>query len=429
MMRPMGKLTFDDQKNNATQPVKSMINNNIDSYMDSTADYSRYLQGSPNFVTYYAVDMLTSTTDVGLGNNIEQVGAESPIKYNKINNFPIFGVEDIQPAFDYDQDTGIDGSMEGQAVIAPQTIQPQPNDYFIFTYHEHKLDTLKLFRVSNVNESAINNQTFYQITFIEENGVDPTYLEGRQKAGEYEALYENIGTEKLPIVEEGSYQSSLAIQKSLAALTEVYKEFYWNRKLNSFVLETADGYIYDGSLHRFIQENDLFIDKNSFLTDIYVENQLNESLLSYRQSLYYSFLTYRDTKELTLDYMLNATSARGAFLTYDTAMEVVSYLDPRLNLDGLDSKHIFPININDIIPDYQNKQSINGLGAIERVLVKYLAGHLDELDTEDLTKLNKYLATLTRADMSSYMLLPLVMYVLREGYNHIFLAKEDDLYK
>ena len=73
----MGKFI---QEKNVEQKV---LNNYFDNYLDTTDRYSKWLQGSPTFVTYYSINLENSTQDRGLNNVTEIVGGESPIKYNK----------------------------------------------------------------------------------------------------------------------------------------------------------------------------------------------------------------------------------------------------------------------------------------------------------------------------------------------------------
>ena len=72
----------------------------------------------------------------GLGAVREVVGYESPNRYNRIENVPIYGVEEITPDMVHDGISGINVESELTALIIPDTIQPNVDDLLIFSYHE-----------------------------------------------------------------------------------------------------------------------------------------------------------------------------------------------------------------------------------------------------------------------------------------------------
>ena len=65
-----------------------IINSHISNYIDTVTDFSKYLEGTPTFSRYYSKDVTASTSDVGLQNVNQNIGNESPLKYNLIRNFP-----------------------------------------------------------------------------------------------------------------------------------------------------------------------------------------------------------------------------------------------------------------------------------------------------------------------------------------------------
>ena len=81
-------------------------------------------------VIYFHINNLKSTTDQGFVDVAELLGDNSPIKFQRIDNFPLYGLEAIMVALQ-DGDAGIDGSYDGEAYVMPGTIVPSPNDYFL----------------------------------------------------------------------------------------------------------------------------------------------------------------------------------------------------------------------------------------------------------------------------------------------------------
>ena len=140
---------------------QKVLNNYFDNYLDTTEKYSKWLQGSPTFVTYYSINLENSTQDQGLNNVMEIVGGESPIKYNKIENFPIYLDSDMNFNTNLEEDAGFDSDSEGTAILLPGTIVPQNDDLILFEVLEKKY----IYRINNVEYSNTSIRKFYKISF------------------------------------------------------------------------------------------------------------------------------------------------------------------------------------------------------------------------------------------------------------------------
>ena len=86
------------------------------------------------------------------------LGSESPIRYNKIFNFPLYGIEQIQLQLD-EMDEGLNSEYNGEAIILPNTIHPTVDDYFIIDYLEKKY----MFRVIKYDYDTIKSNNFYRV--------------------------------------------------------------------------------------------------------------------------------------------------------------------------------------------------------------------------------------------------------------------------
>ena len=84
---------------------------------------TRFLDKSPVFVTYYHVNADDVTTDGGYKDVEEIYGKNSPLKFKKIDNFPLYGLDTVQLAIQ-DTDQGLDTDYQGDAVLLPNTIKP-----------------------------------------------------------------------------------------------------------------------------------------------------------------------------------------------------------------------------------------------------------------------------------------------------------------
>ena len=135
-----------------------IIEKHITRYTERAAsEYTKWLETKPNFVTFYHRYQLGSTYDKGLENVEGVIGLNSPNKYDKIEKFPIWGLNELS----YDlskEDTGMSTSYEGEAIIIPNTISPLPDDFFTINY----IGKVYIFKINNVVNDAIKSKPFYK---------------------------------------------------------------------------------------------------------------------------------------------------------------------------------------------------------------------------------------------------------------------------
>ena len=98
------------------------------------SQYSIFFDGkTPTFVTYYHINNINSIADSGFLNVENILGPESPIRFQKIESFPLYGIESIKPDL-VDEDEGLNSNFDGEAIALPNTIKPLPNDFFTINY-------------------------------------------------------------------------------------------------------------------------------------------------------------------------------------------------------------------------------------------------------------------------------------------------------
>ena len=123
----MGK--FNDTKyintiDNLVDAGKSKLNN----------PYYVFSDQHPTRVIYYTQNIESSTLDESYGLYEEHIGTNSPFKFNKINDFIIYGMDKIPVEYGLG-DNGIEAeSISGDAIIIPNSIIPRPGDFFKVLY-------------------------------------------------------------------------------------------------------------------------------------------------------------------------------------------------------------------------------------------------------------------------------------------------------
>lgn len=258
-----------------TGDERTMVNSYIDSYLKGTNEYAKYLQSAPNFVTYYSRDQEHSTENSGLGDVEEIIGDRSPLRYNRVNNIPLYMVEDTAPELMADGVLGLGYNVESTAVIIPNTVIPVPNDVFIFSYWEQDKNQKVLFRVTNVTTTAVDSNTYYQINF-QSTPYDFKILEERQLVDRYEVIYDHIASGKPAIVVEKDYILAEEVGKVFDQVAEIYVEDYYSPTLNFFLHDSVDETgkditYFDRTLHEFLREQKFFINSKTLVQNILLE--------------------------------------------------------------------------------------------------------------------------------------------------------------
>ena len=255
---------------------RQLVNRYVDSFMQGTNHYAKYLDSAPSFVTYYSRDMDKSMENPGLGAVREVVGYESPNRYNRIENVPIYGVEEITPDMVHDGISGIDVESELTALIIPDTIQPNVDDLLIFSYHEtvDENSSHKIYRVTDINVSSLDSNSYYRIHLMGTN-YNINTLNEHQVTDDYNVVYGHIGTNDRTVLLKDEFISARRLEDLFNGLMTNYVTNYFDERLGSFVFlsDISNSYIYSSDVHEFLQSNEeLLIDSRTFMKNIKIKN-------------------------------------------------------------------------------------------------------------------------------------------------------------
>lgn len=278
---------------------QKMIEDNTFEYEDRIkAPTSRLLEQTPTFVTYYHIDNIETTTDAGYADVASIIGFRSPIRFNKIENMPLYGLEQIVIQLQ-DQDDGIDGSYEGEAIIVPNTVEPLSNDYFIIPI----LQDSYLFRVTEIHYDTIMANNFYKISFMLEFIDDDKIAElNKQVINNYTCILQNIGTDQRCIVEKDFFEKQEKVMTYYRNICDFYISMFYNERHNSFLCpldEFSRTYLFDPLQVEFINGNNLLNDKNN-LQVILLTDQYNDPKRKYKYNKsIYKYIETRDKRLLS----------------------------------------------------------------------------------------------------------------------------------
>lgn len=240
--------------------VQQIVHDNHSVFIDRLhSQYAKFLEKLPTFTYYYHINRTHSKADTGLKNIERLTGPNAPTRYNLIKDFPLFGLEQIQLDLQDEDEMGLDSSYQGEAILLPESILPQVDDYFWLT----PVGRHFLFRVTEVAYDTIAHHNYYKITFILREAESTEFLEELEKdqiVKKFQCIYDNYGTQEAWLIEEDSYQVSSMINSFIDRISASYFDYFYNKKYNCLLVKNPNGanYLYDLYVNHFCNEEKIF---------------------------------------------------------------------------------------------------------------------------------------------------------------------------
>ena len=396
---------------------KALINNNIFKYEEKlNSAYTRFLETTPTYVTYYNVNPIESTVDLGFSNVEKILGDHSPLKYSEVKNLPVYGMDSIQLNLE-EGDEGLTVSYDnGELIILPDTIKPYPDDFFII---EHKGYDF-LFRVTGVDYDTIKSNNFYKITFtIKYVDKEESKKILKQVTNKYTCVVDNIGTEDKCIIEDDVYELLNTMKTLYKQISDRYQAFYYKKKYNAFVFMDyqTGALVYDRYLNMFIQKHGLFYNIEDHRT-IYLNNEDDDYtfLIEYDKSIYKGYELRKTQRLVNNSYRLTNIAYMYSVFRYYRLNNIKSIRFERGDNTYL-SKDLLDVMISGNIPE-ENKFSEADL-----IIIKYIHDKIDGIHNLDLEELEELTYFVPSWD---YMIkIPLLLYAMK-GYYNLFIKKQSD---
>lgn len=242
----------------------------IDALVDGTKDrlnnpYYKFNNKPATIVTYYNVDIKESTVDEALGTVYSNTGDDGSLKFNKIDNMFLFGIEPMKLNLS-ESDFGIEAEgAQGEAYILPNTIIPYPGDYFKINHTNHPY----LFKVTGVDIDTLDDgANAYSIKY-ELNRFNESDIES-QIADDYSFIIDNVGTEMNPVLRNNDYKLVEELDTILISLKKYYEELFFDSKVQTFIYFYQNRRVYDPYLIEFLIRNKLLRGSDKY---IYISHQ------------------------------------------------------------------------------------------------------------------------------------------------------------
>ena len=390
-----------------------IISKHVDKYLEnSTSIHSRYLSGTPTFVTYYNMTASLSTSDEHLSTVVDIVGDESPNVYIKTENFPLYGIESQSLNINFDDTFGMDTEIESEATILPKTLKPYVDDYFVIPYNGND----KLYRVTNVQIDKINGDKYYKITFI--YARDITEELDFQVDRERTTIFDNIGSEHSIFVDE----EIAVIYNSVTSNIDKLIDFYYNSyiRANAFgvpIHKYNDKFLYNEYVCKFMKDNLVLEKINKTVRGSYYVDDLivdRYSVLNfYEYTIYraietknYSHLKYYNFYPINMPKAITMTP----FFFANEPYYLCSYHMSGNSKEAIDTMHndfMTALNDNDYVFIKDEERWM------EKMILEYLKNEI--LDVKWLKEWNTFINnTIIVNYHREYSLLPCIIYILKK---------------
>lgn len=258
----MGKFlstTYKDSVSSITNLYTEMLNNPLYAFNDKT----------PTIVTYYNVNYDHSSVDPGSKLQYDNVGEQTPMRWNRISNFILYGINRIELNSTIG-DFGTEADpIEGECYVLPQTIIPYENDYFEI---EHVKDSTWLFIVKDVQKDTLENgQNAYKLSYRLEYTDNSKIL--KNIIYEYEAIEKREGTNMLQIVRREDLEIAKLLDAYAVKMKKYFCELFYRERVQTFIYEDLTQIpVYDPYMVEFIIRNEILVNDEDH--DIFVMHQI-----------------------------------------------------------------------------------------------------------------------------------------------------------
>lgn len=388
-----------------------------------TSQFIKFLDKDVDFVTYYSINKAESTFTLE-NNDVDQyIGPNSPIRYNKINNLPVYGITRISDENSYDETDGgfTNESYEGEVIFLPNIIEPCEGDAFILNVFNEN----RLFVINQVTQTILKSKPHYVAKFHIEI---PEYIEpiNKQVVKEFNAIFDNIGTEDKVIISNEEYNLREQYKAIYKEFSDYYVNAFFKKKLTLFEVffcactkntEKNVHYI-DKFLQKFMEEERIIVMDKLFKETLMLDyNSLydHDDYLAYKKTLYWAIQNKdisnipENANFISID-KVNSPFALTYSITpnwYFTSEDVIVKSDSSFGVD---------FDFSTIVKRYIEKDtsfnSSNPYSKILSIIVNYLC---------DNTIMPGYFyGIIGNIDIvQEYELYPVILYIIREQIDRL----------
>ena len=257
----MGKLlntTYQETVDTMTGFYKDLVNHPFYHFNDK----------KPITVTYYNINKTFSSLDAGSKLQYDNIGNDSPIRYNRIFDFLLYGVEKINLNSEMG-DFGLeDDKIETDGYVLPNTIVPTEGDYFEINHIER---SKFLFQVTDVQKDTLDNGSNVYKIHAKLEYLDNEDIINRI-VHNYKMIFSREGTNMATVIRCEDYDIAKEMDRYAVMLKKYFNDIFYNTSVQTYIYEDLTPVkIYDQYMIEFLIRNEIMDNGEDY---VYVNHQI-----------------------------------------------------------------------------------------------------------------------------------------------------------
>lgn len=374
-----GKFVNNNQKvmiDNASSIVKSILNN----------PYYMYSDKKGSLCQYYNTNTTKTTLDEASRLNYSNIGKNSPIRFNLIHDFILYGIQKMDIDLDITEVGLESNAISGDAIVLPNTIVPYPGDYFSL----NQIDAGYLFRVTKVDKNTLDTGAIlYKIAYTLAYTDKPTINSiNTQVVDHFNFILGNVGTNLNCIVQSDNYNTISNLEKSITALKDYFIMLFYDTKVQTFTYRRPHNgpKAYDSYLIEFIIRNKILSGSTKYI------NVQHQMFLPTTFGVEYDKTIFKSIEEKSLDRPFNRFI--GNLMLIDQYLSLLyAYPEDYYYMEySTLYRNLYQINIfndTDILNDIRNK--CYGDSPFFNIMIKYFNDeNISQEDVDNLKNIDYY---------------------------------------
>lgn len=191
--------------------------------------YPLFNDSKASIVDYFNLNITQSTLDEALRIPYANLGTDSPLRFNFIEDFYLYGLDRATVSFE-SGDFGLESSdITGEIYILPNTIRPYPGDYFLLKYLKKKY----LFKITEVSPDTFDNgANYWRAAYkLDQPDADKLYPLVVDK---FNFCTGTVGSNFKSVVKSTTFDLASKLDSIAVTLKKYYKSLYYNDKVQTY---------------------------------------------------------------------------------------------------------------------------------------------------------------------------------------------------
>lgn len=401
----LGELTFSEE---------TMIDGNLFAYEQRlNTQVNRYTENGMLLTTYFSLNEEHTTVDRGTQDVEMLFGKRSPIRYDKILNFPLHGFNSLNT--DNDENNGIeDFETSGECIIIPGLIVPKQYDLFIINHLKMKA----LFMVTGVAYDSMKVNGNYKISYrlYSTSEEDLKNVEYQVIGMPFRTDLNAIGTSVNPIIREDDFILKSQITKMIDRMINSYYAMFYNSRHNCFLFRDREsGLVYfDTCGNEFMAKHSLMNPRNSAKVVALYDKLRDPDMAFYYNNSIYNWLESGAPERMLWKFQYKLNFAEGypesSFARWNES-DIQVIIPLSIQQTGLNSRYSY--FDEDQFQAFLNKDQEADANEYDKLIWKFI-NKKDNLRLQDvsLTIGDALMSSVNHWDIFIYT--PMIIYIIRE---------------